>query len=182
MQLLPLLVMFAALIVLVRREKKILDLHKKEREALKEKYLAKDEFLKGPLGDDYFKKFNESNEARMAYWTESDALDKKHDKGSNIFRAVLLPSLLISLIAGYSIHLLFSWGAHDWTIAAEGVYESVEYERGRGSITVVHFSDGRTYAMSGAESINYPKGTTLRISYNHTWPKEYRIEKNESPD
>lgn len=181
---LPLLVLFTTLVAISWRIKKTRERHQKENSTLREKYAVDIEFPQvTEMGNSNFSlKIKKSTEALRAYYAESGVLQKQHDKESNIFHFVLLPSLLFGLVCGYAIILLFAWGANDWKVAAEGSYVRVEYTRGRGTTTAIYFEDGRTFALEGAYPIAFPRGTEIRILCNNSISKECKIEKIKSPD
>ncbi len=56
----------------------------------------------------------------------------------------------------------------DWVVLGEGYYDHADYALTGKQVTVVHFSDSRTVSMSGVIDMNYPKGSSIRISQLRT--------------
>lgn len=53
---------------------------------------------------------------------------------------------------------------YQWDVLAEGAYDHVEFLAGpKETTTILHFQDGRTYALSGIWNMEHPKGTKLRV-------------------
>lgn len=146
-------------------------------------------FMRGEIDEKEFEKLVEEDHKKFL-----QTIDEHGKKMWRSFTAILIAGLSVISVVIYLGILDHRAKANTWTVVTDGKYEKVIYggnetvsrsshgitHRRLEKMTAVYFDDGRTVAMTGFCSMEFPIGTYVRISKNGL--DEYRIEKIESPD